>query len=286
MALNHNAVGLEIEPVEVSWTGNDSMLYALAVGAGHEDPTQELEFTIGNRLGLPARVLPTFGATIAFNGTRPAIGDVPPERVLHHSHSLTLHRPIPPSGRARVITRVSELHDHGWGALAVSESGLFDDQSGDLLLTSRMSVFLKGEGRFGGQQAPRVTWDLPDRPPDVDVAVRTRPEQALLYSLCGDKSPVHIDPAFAARCGFSSPILHGLCTYGITGRILLHRMCDSDPSRFRAMSAQFRRRVVPGEELRVQAWRVGEECRFRTLNAHGGVVLDAGILTTLVPDAV
>ena len=32
--------------------------------------------------------------------------------------------------------------------------------------------------------------------------------------------------------GFDRPILHGLCTYGFTGRALLHALCDGDPARF------------------------------------------------------
>ena len=39
--------------------------------------------------------------------------------------------------------------------------------------------------------------------------------------------------------GFEKPILHGLGTYGFTGRALLHALCDSDPSRcFKRMDAR------------------------------------------------
>ena len=66
---------------------------------------------------------------------------------------------------------------------------------------------------------------------------------------------MHVDPKFAARGGFSQPILHGLCTYGVTGRALLHVLCDSDPARFRSMSGRFSRPVLPGEPLTVSVWR-------------------------------
>jgi CoA-transferase family III/MaoC like domain len=66
----------------------------------------------------------------------------------------------------------------------------------------------------------------------------TVPWQALLYRLSGDRNPLHSDPGFAAVGGFARPGLHGLCTYGIAGRALLHGVGSCDPSRLRAMSAR------------------------------------------------
>ena len=109
----------------------------------------------------------------------------------------------------------------------------------------------------------------------------TRPEQALVYRLSGDRNPLHADPKFAARGGFSKPILHGLCTYGVTGRALLHALCGSDPARFGSMSGRFSRPVFPGETLTVSIWRDGDgSALFQTANQDGAVVIDRGRLTT------
>ena len=43
------------------------------------------------------------------------------------------------------------------------------------------------------------------------------------------------------------PILHGLCTYGFTGRALLHTLCGGDPARFTTMEGRFSSPVFPGE---------------------------------------
>ena len=102
--------------------------------------------------------------------------------------------------------------------------------------TTRMSAFIRGEGGWGGDRGPSGSRRTrrPSAQPDHAVTVQTRTDQALLYRLSGDRNPLHSDPAFAALGGFDRPILHGLCTYGFTGRALLHALCGSDPARFTA----------------------------------------------------
>ncbi len=109
------------------------------------------------------------------------------------------------------------------------------------------------------------------------VTYSTRPDQALLYRLSGDRNPLHSDPAFAKRAGFDRPILHGLCTYGFTGRGLLHALCASDPARFRSMYGRFSRPTYPGDTLRISIWVDGSTARFRTENQHDEVVIDMGL---------
>jgi len=112
------------------------------------------------------------------------------------------------------------------------------------------------------------------------VTYRTRPDQALLYRLSGDRNPLHSDPAFARRGGFDRPILHGLCTYGFTGRALLHTVCGSDPARFRSMYGRFSRPVVPGQSLVVAVWLDGDgRALFQTTTEDGTVVIDRGVTT-------
>jgi acyl dehydratase len=144
-----------------------------------------------------------------------------------------------------------------------------------------MSAFIRGEGGWGGERGPSGPRNVPpSAEPDEVVTLATRPEQALVYRLSGDRNPLHSDPSFAALAGFDRPILHGLCTYGFTGRALLHRCCGSDPSRLRSMEGRFSAPVFPGEELRVELWRTGEgAATFRTLGGDGRVVIDAGAAT-------
>jgi acyl dehydratase len=76
--------------------------------------------------------------------------------------------------------------------------------------------------------------------------------------------------------GFDRPILHGLCTYGFTGRALLHTLCDGDPAAFRLMEGRFSSPVFPGEPLTVAMWSDEDGAVFETRGGDGRVVIDSG----------
>jgi acyl dehydratase len=278
--LNHDIVGVPSEPAERAWTSADVLLYALAVGAGQADPLAELEFTTDNSIGVTPRVLPTFANLLGGGGRGRSLGDFDRAALVHAEQAFTVHGPLPVEGTARAVSRVSGIYDKGKAALVVTESTLVDANTGASLATTRSSVFIRGEGGFGGERGPSdADWDMPTGPADLTVHYQTRPEQALLYRLTGDRNPLHSDPKFAARGGFERPILHGMCTYGFTGRALLHAVCGSDPARFRAMEGRFTRPVVPGDELTVSIWLSGGTAYFRT-TSNGVTVLDRGRLAT------
>jgi acyl dehydratase len=95
---------------------------------------------------------------------------------------------------------------------------------------------------------------LPDRAPDAETTYAITPQQALLYRLCGDRNPLHSDPAFAEAAGFPAPILHGLCSYGIVLRELTDALLEGDAARVGGFAAKFAGVVFPGETLRVRGW--------------------------------
>ncbi|MGH3659574.1 MAG: MaoC/PaaZ C-terminal domain-containing protein, partial [Micromonosporaceae bacterium] len=280
--LNLSAVGQESEPYEHEWTSKDTLLYAVGVGAGLGEPLEELAFTTENSEGIEQQVLPTFAVIAARSGGGRTWGDIDFSKLVHAEQGFELHRPLPAAGKVRTTSKVTGMYDKGSGALIVTEGTAVDPATGEKVITTYSSAFVRGEGGFGGDRGPKSDWARPDRAPDHKVTYATRPEQALVYRLSGDRNPLHVDPKFAGRGGFDRPILHGLCTYGVTGRALLHTLAGSDPARFAAMSGRFSSPVWPGESLTVSMWvdAGGPGVSFfQTAKDDGTVVIDQGRVT-------
>jgi acyl dehydratase len=251
------------------------------VGAGVSDPTGfELEFTTENSQDLAQKVLPTFPVVVMGGGNAFAqIGTYNPAMLVHGEQSVELHASLPVEGTVESVTTITGIYDKGSGAVVASSTTATDKESGKAMWTTTMSAFIRGEGGWGGDRGPSGAAQIPDRAPDHSVTYPTRPDQALLYRLSGDRNPLHSDPKFAAMGGFDKPILHGLCSFGFTGRALLHTLCGSDPDRFGAMGCRFSKPVFPGEELTVSMWITEEGTALFRTSTPGGVVIDAGRLT-------
>jgi acyl dehydratase len=275
MPLDLSSIGREGPVHERSWTSKDALLYAVGVGAGLGDPSQELEFTTENSHGIDQQVLPTYGVLLA-QAPSAGIGDFDRAMLVHAEQEVRLHRVLPVEGTLRAQARVESMVGKRSGAIVTTSSSAVD-ADGAPLITTRSSIFIRGEQAPADESGAVDDWAQPDRAPDWELTMATRPEQALLYRLNGDRNPLHSDPKFAARAGFERPILHGLCTYGITGRALLMSAMGGDVGRFRAMYGRFSSPVLPGDELTVRIWKTDDEnVVFRTSRGDGTVVIDRG----------
>lgn len=283
MPINPDAVGSKGQPTKHSWDSKDAILYALGVGAGAVDPLHELTFTTENTQDVDQQVLPTMAVVLGVGGSGAfgSVGSFNPAMLVHGEQAITLHGTIPVQGEVETTGEITAIYDKGKGAVIEVTSTSVDTATGGPLFTNVMSAFIRGEGGFGGDRGPSGPKNVaPEREPGHTVTYGTRSDQALLYRLSGDRNPLHSDPAFSAFGGFDRPILHGLCTYGFTGRALLHTLCGSDPARFTGMEARFSSPVFPGEALTVKVWETGDgEAIFQTAGGDGRTVIDAGRLT-------
>jgi acyl dehydratase len=277
MPINPEAVGLKGDPQRKSWTSRDALLYSVGVGAG----VDELAFTTENTKDTPQQVLPTMAVVLGGGGAPfDKIGSFNPAMLLHGAQKIELFDLIPADGEIESSGEIGAIWDKGKGASVEMVSESKNLATGKPLFKTTMTAFLRGEGNFGGERGPASEFELPDRKADHEVKYETRIDQALTYRLSGDRNPLHSDPSFAQMGGFDRPILHGLCTYGFTGRALLHTVCGSDPARFKSMEGRFSKPVMPGDDLVISMWVDGDRTLFQTKNQDDVVVFDQGVLIT------
>merc|ERR1711862_584323 len=106
------------------------------------------------------------------------------------------------------------------------------------------------EGGISHSKAVQV----PKQAPAHQVTMKVDERIATIFRLSGDYNPLHIDPAFAQKAGFSAPILHGLCTLGHTTRTVLETVAGGDARRYKSVRMRFASPVMPGDELDVLMW--------------------------------
>ncbi len=281
MALNPDAVGAVGDVRTMSWTSKEALLYAVGIGAGQAD----LPFTTENTKDIAQVVFPTFAVVAGAGTTSPGasamskIGSFNFAFLVHGSQAVTLHRPIPVEAQATTQDKVVAMYDKGKAAVVVMENEV-KLASGEPLWSTRSSVFIRGEGGWGGDRGPSGPQNEPpaDTDPHHVVTMQTSPDQAFVYRLSGDRNPLHTDPSFAAIGGFDRPILHGLCTYGFTGRALLGELCGNDVTKFHHIEGRFSSPVMPGDALTVRIWRTDDGVAVFTTSVGDRVVIDQGLV--------
>ena len=252
MAIKMDLVGKKSAPIRHEYGWKDCVLYALGVGA----KADELDYLF--EMNGP-KVLPTFAVVPSFNALISVAGDLGanPMMILHGEQKIILHRPIPPNGQFSTVAEVKGIYDKGKGALVLVEARTSDEKN-EPVFDNLFSIFVRGEGGFGGERGPEaLKADPPEgKAPDFSFSEPTAGEQALLYRLSGDLNPLHASPQFAKMGGFDRPILHGLCTYGFAGRAVLKHACGGDPRRLKTFAARFAGVVFPGDTLTTQGWQI------------------------------
>jgi acyl dehydratase len=256
-------LGRRAESQTYQWIDREYLLYALALGLGGDPQCgPALSFVYEEHL----RVVPTFPTVLAWvaEPTFASLG-AHPDFALHAGQSIELHRVL---GRPETVTvsgRVEAVHDKGCerGALIVMRQEVVRASDGAPIATLLTSCFARDAGGCGSAgEPPAAPRTMPDRPPDHRVIYDVHNAAALLYRLTGDRNPLHADPKAAQAAGFERPILHGLCSFGMTCRAMLECIAEWRPERIISHSARFSAPVYPGDRLEVSLWREGREVCF------------------------
>lgn len=273
------------EEIVQSYTARDTMLYALGIGMG-ADPMNTAELGFVSEKSLQA--VPTLATVLGSPG--PWLRDLRTGadyvKLVHGEQSVRLLKPLPAAATVVASNRVLSITDKGAGkgAIVVVQRELREQASGDLLADIRQVTFLRGDGGFSAghgrsDPGPEPLPPVPERVPDIEEVMPTLERQGLIYRLSGDYNPLHSDPDVAKSAGFSRPILHGLCTYGIAAHALLKSVCGYQAARLQQLSVRFSAPVYPGETIRVQLWQDGTgRVRLRArVDERDATVLNNGV---------
>ncbi|WFU71276.1 MaoC family dehydratase [Bradyrhizobium sp. CB2312] len=256
------------KPRTFTYREKDVMLYALGIGMGR-NPMDERELSFLDEKNL--KVVPTAATVLAWGMGRRAdpvldkktglrTSELDLLTLVHGEQKVELHKSLPSVGTFTTTTRTIGAYDKGKnkGAIVVEET-VWIDKAGEKVVTLIGTTFARGDGGFGGpSKGGPEPHPVPTRKPDLSIPFETRVDQALLYRLNGDLNPLHSDPNVAKRAGYPRPILHGLCTFGITCRAVLQEYCDYDTSRIVSHQARFSAPVFPGETIVVDLWQDGD----------------------------
>jgi multifunctional beta-oxidation protein len=250
-------------PSTYTYDDRDVILYNISMGAHRTD----LDLVYENAPNF--QVLPTFGIVPTYTAKTPwSVKDIVPNydqrMLLHGEQYLEIKQfPIPISGTLKTETHLIEVVDKGNAAL-VRRGSTTVDSAGKPVFYNENVAFIRGAGNFGGQKKPSdrgastAANTPPSRAPDKVVAEKTSDDLAALYRLMGDRNPLHIDPKFSSAGGFKVPILHGLATFGISGK---HVFQAYGP--FKNIKVRFSGTVLPGQTIVTEMWKEGAKVIYQ-----------------------
>lgn len=271
------ALAAKSEGTPFEYTERDVILYNLGIGAKRTD----LPFVYEGDENF--QVIPTYGVIPPFNAEPPfsfsdIVPNFDPRMLLHGEQFLEIRKfPIPTEAKLVSIPKLVEVVDKGAAGLVVYGSVTKDAKTGEEIFYNESTVFIRGSGNFGGQKkgadrgAATKTHKPPQRAPDVVVEEKTTEEQAAIYRLSGDLNPLHIDPQFSKVGGFDTPILHGLCSFGISGKHVLQKFGP-----FKNIKVRFAGVVLPGQTLITEMWKTGNTVAFQTKVKETGKLAISG----------
>ena len=278
-----NAKKAQAQSTEFSYDEKDVILYNLGVGAKRTD----LPLVYENSDSF--QVLPTFGVVPPFGAAAPwnmddVMPNFSPMMLLHGEQYLEIRKyPIPTTASLKSYPKLVEVIDKGNAAIMVSGTTTKDADTGEEVFYNESSIFVRGSGGFGGPSkgvdrgAATAAYKPPKRQADAVIEEKTTEEQAALYRLNGDRNPLHIDPEFSKIGGFQTPILHGLCFFGISGKHVYQTFGS-----FKNIKVRFVGTVLPGQTLRTEMWKEGEKVVFQTKVVETGKLCIAGAGAELI----
>lgn len=258
-------IGRKLEKKEGFISNEDSILYSLGIGFS-EDPLKKEDLNFTYELSDNFQVFPTQLGTYAlmYNSQlleeHPFIPNFNFMSLLHGEQWTEVIRPCQPGMKIFYDAEVLDYEDKGSGTVFMFGNNFYDEE-GKVILKSKTILFvrdIKGHGykSTGLLKQKSIPSKITDSSPIKTVVVPTKKNQALLYRIGGkDPNPLHVDSSMAKMGGFDLPILHGMCSYGMTCKAVFESLCPDDLSAIISFNARFTSHVFPGETLIVEVYK-------------------------------
>jgi len=286
----------DTKAVEVAYNARDCITYALGIGSS------DLKFVYENDGDFA--MFPTYPIVLSFKGVDQDVVSFPSEAMMAQNVTPPLPgvragldgeryfeviRPMPTEGGKFYLKRRMVGCLQKKKGAAVHDETIITDEKGDIYIRMLGATFLVGAKGFhdiGTSTSEKVV--VPNRAPDAISEMPTTPTQTHIYRLSGDYNPLHIDPMGAQLMGFKKPILHGLCSLGMSARAVLAQFGGNNPANFKAIRVRFAKPVIPGETLIVKQWLCDKDPKRVIFEVYVGdrkVVSNAYVLlhNTVVP---
>ncbi|KAL2012868.1 hypothetical protein VTN00DRAFT_393 [Thermoascus crustaceus] len=288
LAAIEKAKTLSTDGTAFDYVDRDVILYNISLGAKRTD----LPLVYENHENF--QPLPTFGVVPWFNTATPwnmedIVANFSPMMLLHGEQYLEIRKfPIPTAAKTLSYPKLIDVIDKGNAAIVIAGYTTKDAVTGEDLFYNESTIFIRGSGGFGGSPKPTAArpkaatspYKPPKRQPDAVIEEKTSEDQAALYRLNGDRNPLHIDPEFSKVGGFKIPILHGLCSLGISGK---HVFGKFGP--FKNLKVRFAGVVLPGQTLKTEMWKEGNTVVFQTTVVETGKLAISGAGAELLEGA-
>ena len=233
---------------------------------------------------------PVFGVVPVWSSMFEAVGDVVPSEaamfIVHGEQDMHFHQPLVPGRSITSISRPVSVRVGGSGTRLTVEVTSNDAESGDLVLTQYVTLFIRGmsDGGSGGDDKP--AHDFPEAArarPVGEHSVHVDDDQTFRYrDASGDQMPIYVDEEFARSVGLPGIIAHGLCTMAMTSQSVISTVADGDPTRLRRLAVRFAANVFPGNDVTTSIYEVGPADAGGTTYAFeavsdGAVVIKHGL---------
>ena len=228
-----------------------------------------------------SQILPTFAVTLGSPGmwiAAPEFG-VDFAKLVHSEQAASFHAPLPPTADVVARAQVISLTDRGpgRGAVVVLERSIRDATGGAHYCTLRQTLWLRGDGGFGGSRHSSAPSVVPDRDAERRASAPVDLARGAHLSAVGRLESAARRSRRRERAGFDRPILHGLAPYGMAG-VAVARACGHAPGRVKALRCRFSGVVFPGDFIDFRIWNAENRAMFQAFVGERKV-LDQGLAT-------